>query len=58
MVDSFAKSDVIELAYDTAFGPQMNYGLSSVFSLVSTVITCLILVIVCGLIQKRTFYYN
>lgn len=58
VVDSFAKSDVIELAYDTAFGPQMNYGLSSVFSLVSTVVTCLILVIVCGLIQKRTFYYN
>ena len=58
VVDSFAKSDVIELAYDTAFGPAMNYGLSSVFSLVSTVITCLILVIVCGLIQKRTFYYN
>lgn len=58
VVDSFAKSDVIELAYDTAFGPQMNYGLSSVFSLVSTIITCLILVIVCGLIQKRTFYYN
>ena len=58
VVDSFAKSDVIELAYDTAFGPQMNYGLSSVFSLVSTVVTCLILVIVCGFIQKRTFYYN
>lgn len=58
VVDSFAKSDVIELAYDTAFGPTMNYGLSSVFSLVSTVITCLILVLVCGLIQKRTFYYN
>lgn len=58
VVDSFAKSDVIELAYDTAFGPQMNYGLSSVFSLVSTIITCLILVIVCGLIQRRTFYYN
>lgn len=58
VVDSFAKSDVIELAYDTAFGPTMNYGLSSVFSLVSTVVTCLILVIVCGLIQRRTFYYN
>lgn len=58
VVDSFTKSDVIELAYETAFGPTMDYGLSSVFSLVSTVITCLILVIVCGLIQKRTFYYN
>lgn len=57
VVDSFVQSDVVELAYDTAFS-EMNYGLSSVFSLVSTVITCLILVIVCGLIQKRTFYYN
>ena len=57
VVDSFTKSDVIELAYDTAFTVQ-NYGLSSVFSLVSTVITCLILVLVCGIIQKRTFYYN
>ncbi len=57
VVDSFTKSEVIELAYETAF-TNMNYGLSSVFSLVSTLITCLILVIVCGLIQKRTFYYN
>lgn len=57
VVDSFTQSEVVELAYTTAFG-QMNYGLSSVFSLVSTVITCLILVVVCGLIQKRTFYYN
>lgn len=57
VVDSFTQSEVVELAYDTAFS-EMNYGLSSVFSLVSTVITCLILVIVCGIIQKRTFYYN
>lgn len=57
VVDSFTQSEVVELAYDTAFS-EMNYGLSSVFSLVSTVITCLVLVIVCGLIQKRTFYYN
>ena len=57
VVHSFTQSDVVELAYTTAF-EEMNYGLSSVFSLVSTVITCLILLIVCGLIQKRTFYYN
>ena len=57
VVDSFTQSEVVDLAYTTAF-TQMNYGLSSVFSLVSTLITCLILVIVCGLIQKRTFYYN
>lgn len=57
VVDSFVDSAVVELAYDTAFS-EFNYGLSSVFSLVSTVITGLILVLVCGFIQKRTFYYN
>lgn len=57
VVDSFTKSEVVDLAYKTAF-TDMNYGLSSVFSLCSTLITCLILVIVCWFIQKRTFYYN
>ena len=57
VVDSFVDSDVGNLAYETAFN-QLNYGLSSVFSLVSTVVTCLILVLVCGWIQKKTFYYN
>lgn len=57
VVDSFVNSTVVDLAYETAF-TQFNYGLSSVFSLVSTVVTCLILVLVCGFIQKRTFYYN
>lgn len=57
IVDSFTNSEVVNLAYETAF-TDFNYGLSSVFSLVSTIITCAILVTVCGLIQKRTFYYN
>ena len=57
IVDSYTNSDVVDLAYKTAFG-EFNYGLSSVFSLVSTVVTCLILVLVCGYIQKRTFYYT
>lgn len=57
VVDSFADSDVVDLAYDTAF-TNNNYGLSSVMSLTSTVLTCLILVIICRFIQKRTFYYN
>lgn len=57
VVDSFVASEVVNLAYTTAFD-DFNYGLSSVFSLVSTVVTCLILVVVCGWIQKRTFYYN
>lgn len=57
VVDSFTNSEVVELAYKTAFTDN-NYGLSSVFSLVSTAVTCLILVLVCYFIQKRTFYYN
>lgn len=57
VVDSFINSAVVDLAYTTAF-TEFNYGLSSVFSLVSTVVTCLILILVCGFIQKRTFYYN
>ncbi len=57
VVDSFKDSEVVDLAYETAFKLN-NYGLSSVMSLVSTVVTCLILVIVCRFIQKRAFYYN
>lgn len=56
LIDNFAESEVVNLAYNTAF-TDFNYGLSSSFSLVSTVITCFILVIICGFIQKRTFYY-
>jgi len=57
VVDSFADSEVVELAYKVAF-TEMNYGLSSAMSLISTVVTCLILVLVVRFIQKRTFYYN
>ena len=57
VVDNFANSEIVEMAYDTAF-TEVNYGLSSAMSLVSTVIVCVILVVVCGFIQKRTFYYN
>lgn len=57
IVDSFTNSEVVTLAHDTAF-KNYNYGLSSVFSLTSTIITCVILVAVCSFIQKKTFYYN
>lgn len=57
IVDSFTESDVVDLAYQVAF-KEFNYGLSSVFSIVSSLITCAILVIVVSIIQKRTFYYN
>ena len=57
VVDSFIDSEVVRLAYTTAF-TDFNYGLSSVFSLVSTLITCAILALVVSAIQKKTFYYN
>ena len=57
VVDSFVNSEVVTLAYNTAFS-EKNYGLSSTMSIISTVITCLILAIVVRFIQKRTFYYN
>jgi ABC-type sugar transport system permease subunit len=57
IVDSFTVSEVVDLAYNTAFD-DFNYGLSSVFSIVSTLATIAVLLIVCGFIQKRTFYYN
>lgn len=57
VIDKFAESDVVTLAYNTAF-TDFNYGLSSVFSLVSTAVTCLILILAVGFLQKRTFYYN
>lgn len=57
IVDSFEQSEILKLADTTTFD-MWNYGLGSVFSLVSTVVTCIILVVVVGFIQKRTFYYN
>lgn len=57
IVDNFSESDIVTLAYSTAF-TEFNYGLSSAFSIVSTVLVCGLLVLVCGFIQKRTFYYN
>lgn len=57
VVDAFAKSPVVDLAYDTAF-TEYNYGLSSVFSMASTLLVCLLLALVIRSIQKRTFYYD
>ncbi len=57
VVDSFTNSQIVDMAYETAYTDQI-WGLSSAMSLTTTVLICLILGIVCGLIQKRTFYYN
>ena len=57
IVDAFSQSEVVNLAYTTAF-TEGNYGLSSAFSVISSVITCALLAIVVYFISKRTFYYN
>ena len=57
IVDAFSKSEVVTLAFDTAF-KEGNYGLSSAFSVISSLITCALLALVVGLMSKRTFYYN
>jgi ABC-type sugar transport system permease subunit len=56
LVDRFTASQVVTLAGDTY--RNYNYGLSSAFSLVSTLVTCLILGLIVYLLNKRAFYYN
>ncbi|ABX42631.1 carbohydrate ABC transporter permease [Lachnoclostridium phytofermentans] len=57
VVDNFANSDVVQLSYNTIFMTK-NYGLGSLMSLISMIVVCLFLIIVCGTISKKTFYYN
>ncbi|MBD5157706.1 MAG: sugar ABC transporter permease [Butyrivibrio sp.] len=57
VVDKFADSEIIELAYKTTFD-NFDYGLGSAMSMVSTLIVCVVLFLVVAFIQKRTFYYN
>ncbi len=57
IVDAFSESEVVNLAYATAF-TENNYGLSSAFSVISTVITCTLLALVVYFMSKKTFYYN
>ncbi len=57
IVDAFSQSEVVNLAYTTAF-TESRYGLSSAFSVISTVIACAVLGVVVYLMGKKTFYYN
>ena len=57
IIDSFTSSPVVTLSYSTIFS-DYNYGLGSVFSLVSSLAVCLILVIVAWILGKRTFYHT
>lgn len=57
IVDSFVNSDVVDIAYQAAF-TSYNYGLSAAMSILSTLVVCLILLVVGTIITKFTFYYN
>ena len=56
LVDRFTTSEVMRLANETY--QKYNYGLSSVFSLVATTATILILGVIVYLLNKRALYYN
>ena len=57
IVDSFEESEILKLADTTTF-TKLDYGIGSVMTITSTLITYIILVVVVGFIQKKTFYYN
>lgn len=55
IVDYFANSTVVTLSYNTIF-TDYNYGLGSAFSLVSSVLVCLVLLVVGLIFSRRTHY--
>ncbi len=57
VVDRFSTSQIVTLATKT-YKELYNYGLSSAFSIVSTLITIGILGLIVYLLNKRAFYYN
>jgi ABC-type sugar transport system permease subunit len=58
VLDSFVNSRVLQEAYDTMFGRDLNYSLGAVFSLVSMISVCGILGISGWIISKRVYYHN
>lgn len=57
IVDSFVDSKVVEEAYKMAFS-NFNWGVSVAMSLISSIVVCILLLVVCGAISKKAFYYN
>jgi hypothetical protein len=57
VINQFAGSEIVHLSYTTIFN-EFNHALGSVMSLLSTLLVCGLLLLVCKLISKRTFYYN
>ncbi len=57
IVDTFAQSTIVTLAYDTAFY-NMDFGISSAMSLISSLAACLFLFIVSWLVSRYVYYQN
>jgi len=57
IIDSFANSQVVTLSYNTIFS-EYNYGLGSVFALISSLAVCVILIIASLFIGRKTFYHT
>jgi ABC-type sugar transport system permease subunit len=55
IIDQFAKSVIVESSYNVIFS-ENNFGLGSAFSLISSVLVCLILLVVGLIFSKRTHY--
>ncbi|MDR0249423.1 MAG: sugar ABC transporter permease [Oscillospiraceae bacterium] len=58
VVDSFQRSGVLDFVYTTMFGIDNSYQMGAVYSLVSMVAVCGILLIATTAVSKRTFYQN
>jgi hypothetical protein len=66
IVDTFARSDVVESARSAAFsrvvfsdGVQgINFGQGSAMAIIASLCACLVLLIVGWAISKYVFYYN
>ena len=57
VVDSFMRSRVVDLSYRTIFEFH-NYSLGSVFSLISMLSVCALLLAASSIISKYTYYHN
>ena len=57
LVDMFVVSQPLQMAYNLAFGPGVaNFGLSAVFSLVSTAVVTVLILVSGFLISRRIIY--
>ena len=57
IVDTYAQSSIVTMAHEMAFQNQ-NFGVASAMSITSSLLACLVLLIIGWVISKRVFYYN